>query len=185
MQDTAHWKNYKFGSPTGSGDTRLASTSVTGSAGNLVFTIPRGTQINTAIVVALLHTEEMQKLPTAQDGSYHKRDGDDPIADPLTFSDLSSWFIFETGTKYDIYDVQSKRYAKIISYDLKKYIIPELNHDSISYQELIKNKTEQEKRMKNIIRTGLLKKRFDYTYTGLNTEVQDLQIVLNNAYHQL
>jgi len=184
-QDTAHWASWTFGSPGGSGDPRLSNTSVTASGGGLVFTLPQGTQINTAIVVAILHTKNMQKLPTGKDGSFHKKDGKDGEADPLTFKELSSWFVFETNTIFEVYDPKAKRYAKTMEYNIKKYVIPELNHDSVSYDKLISDNNLQIERMKEIVKNGLLRKRFDYTYTGLNTEVLNLDVQLNNTYYQL
>ena len=39
--------------------------------------------------------------------------------------------------------------------------------------------------MSNIVKNGLLRKKFDYTHTGLNTEVLGFDITLNNTYYQL
>ena len=47
------------------------------------------------------------------------------------------------------------------------------------------NPSLQKQRISEIFRKGLLAKRFDYTYTGLNTEVLNLDISLQNTYFQL
>ena len=102
-----------------------------------------------------------------------------------TYDTCDTYDAYDRNDKFDIYDIQAKRYSKTISYNLKKFIIQELNHDTISYEKLIRSQTMQTDRVKNIIKNGLLRKRFDYTHTGLNTEVIDLSVTLIYSYFQL
>ena len=50
---------------------------------------------------------------------------------------------------------------------------------------MLSDASVQKERLKKILDNGLLRKRFDYTYTGLNTEVLGLDVTLNNTYYQL
>ena len=183
VDDTAEWLNWKFGASAASGDTSLKSTSVTGD-GTLTFTFKQGTGINTAIVVALMQTDNFRKMPTFE-GGFHKDNADDGEAKAPTFAELSSWFVFDNDTEFLRYDPVARSYQKRITFNLKKFATQELVHDAISYENLIFNKNIQEDRLKKIIREGLLRKRFDYTHTGLNTEVLNLDVSLHNTYFQL
>ena len=183
VDDTAEWLDWKFGAAAASGDTSLKSTSVTGD-GTLTFTFKQGTGINTAIVIALMQTDNFRKMPTFE-GGFHKDNADDGEAKAPTFAELSSWFIFDNDTEFLQYDPYARSYRKRITFNLKKFATQELVHDAISYENLIFSKSLQEERLKKIIREGLLRKRFDYTHTGLNTEVLNLDVSLQNTYFQL
>ena len=193
------WHTYKFGYgegaedwaswgfDTGSGSKpntdKLGSVSITGS-GNLTFTIKRGALLNDLMILGLMQTKEFRRLPTAENG-FHKQSPNDDEADAPTFADLSKWFTFDTKTTYDVYDSTARDFAKIFDIKIQAIITPELHHDVVSYDKLIKSESLQKERLKNLIRKGLLKKRFDYYYTGLNTEVMSLDIYLNTTYYQI
>ena len=178
------WLGWAFGSGMQGGtSTNLGGTSVTGN-GTLSFTFEKGTAVSDAIIVALLHTDNMRKLPTAK-GGFHKESAIDGEAKAQTFADLSKWYVFRTNAKYLRYDFLSKRYQKEITYKIKSHVVSELIHDPISYNDVLKNPSLQKRRISEIFRNGYLAKRFDYTYTGLNTEVLNLDISLQNTYFQL
>ena len=178
------WKSWAFGSSAQGGtSTDLGGTSVTGN-GTLSFTFEKGTAVSDAIIVALLHTDNMRKLPTAK-GGFHKESATQGEADARTFTDLSKWYVFRTETKYLKYDYLQKRYQKEIKYLIKSHTVSELIHDPLSYEQVLTNPSLQKQRIGEIFRKGLLAKRFDYTYTGLNTEVLNLDISLQNTYFQL
>jgi hypothetical protein len=178
------WLDWTFGSSSQGGEsTNLGGTSVTGE-GKLSFTFEKGTAVSDAVIVALLHTDNMRKLPTAK-GGFHKDAATDGEAKPQTFANLSKWYVFRTETKYLLYDYASKRYQKEVTYKIKSHVVSELVHDPVSYNDVVKNPRLQKRRISEIFRAGLLAKRFDYTYTGLNTEVLNLDISLQNTYFQL
>ena len=52
---------------------------------------------------------------------------------PKDFCRLSEWFVFETEVDYDKYDFLSKNYTKIVKYDIKQFIAPELVHDVMQH----------------------------------------------------
>ena len=171
------------GDDTGPGSGDLGSVSITGT-GNLTFTIPKGTRLTDLIIMALFQTTEYRKLPT-DEGGYHKDNPDDPKAKSTTWKDLSQWVVFDTDTVYQMYDPVAKDWAKEITINIHAIAVPELHHDVESYEEVIKSESIQKERLQNIIRKDLLKKRFDYYHTGLNTEVLNLDIYLNTTYYQI
>ena len=183
-QEVSHWGDWEFGATQGIDDqTGTRAISVSGN-GTLKFNFPQGTSIVAALATALYQTTEFQKLPIF-DGSSGKQNPEDGQARPEKLSKLSSWMKLATDVAYQNYDPLRKHYQKFIKYTVGQYITPELIHDPVSYLELYKTKTLQQERLKNIVRNGLLRKKFDYTYTGLNTEVLNLDIQLNNTYYQL
>ena len=171
------------GENTTAGNVDLGNVSVTGT-GNLTFTIPKGTRLTDLIVMALFQTTEYRKLPT-DEGGFHKDNPDDAKAKATTWKDLSQWIVFDTDTVYQMYDPIARDWAKEITINVHAIAVPELHHDVDSYEEVIKNKSIQKERLQNIIRKDLLKKRFDYYHTGLNTEVLNLDIYLNTTYYQI
>jgi len=177
------WLTAAFGATSASGDTSMSSVSVTGE-GTLNFSIKPGTSISDAMVVALMQTEYFRKLPTME-GGFHKDHPDDGTANPASFKDLSQWFIFDNEVVYGAYDTLAKTYRKTISYNLHKFVVPELSHDAESYTAMLTNSATQKGRLSKIIQNGLLRKRFDFTYTGMNTEVLGLDVTLNNTYYTI
>ena len=178
----AEWLDWAFDQGSGPGGD-LSSISVTG-VGTLTFVINQGTSVTDTIINALMCTTNFRKLPTAK-GGFHKENPDDPGAKPKTFADLSEWFVFETEVDYDKYDFLSKNYTKIVKYDIKQFIAPELVHDSVQHDLVLGDEGIQMDRIKNMVANDLLKKRFDYHFTGLNTEVLNLDVYLNHTYYQI
>ncbi len=178
----AEWLDWAFDQGSGPGGD-LGSISVTG-VGTLTFVINQGTSVTDTIINALMCTTNFRKLPTAK-GGFHKENPDDPGAKPKTFADLSEWFVFETQVDYDKYDFLSKNYTKIVKYDIKQFIAPELVHDSVQHDLVLGDEGIQMDRIKNMVANDLLKKRFDYHFTGLNTEVLNLDVYLNHTYYQI
>jgi len=171
------------GENTTAGNVDLGNVSVTGT-GNLTFTIPKGTRLTDLIVMALFQTTEYRKLPT-DEGGFHKDNPNDAKAKATTWKDLSQWIVFDTDTVYQMYDPISRDWAKEITINVHAIAVPELHHDVDSYEEVIKSRSIQKERLQSIIRKDLLKKRFDYYHTGLNTEVLNLDIYLNTTYYQI
>jgi len=176
------WNDWAFDAGSGPGGD-LESISVTG-VGTLTFVINQGTSITDTIIMALMCTTNFRKLPTAN-GGFHKDNPDDPGAKPETWKDLSEWFVFETEVDYDKYDFLAKNYTKNIKYNIKEFITPELVHDAVQHDVVLADENIQMDRIKNMIGNDLLKKRFDYHFTGLNTEVLNLDVYLNHTYYQL
>ena len=175
------WLDAEFGTAAGSGAFRNISVS---GDGKLNFSIPQGTSVSDAMVCALLQTKYFRKIPTIS-GAFHKDNPNDAIAKAKSFEEISSWFIFDNTVSYGTYDTRAKVYSKTIVYDMYKFAVPEVVHDADSFQEMIKDSNLQSKRLKNIVENGLLRKRFDFTYTGLNTEVLGFDVQLNNTYYVL
>jgi hypothetical protein len=133
--------------------------------------------------MALLHTAEFKRILT-QNG-FAKQNSNDVQADARRLASLPNWFKVDSTVDYRAYDFISKQYSKKFTYTIGNYITPELIHDPASLAEIMNDGNLQRTRLREIFEAGLLQKRYDYYFTGLNTEIIDLNLELRNTYFQL
>jgi hypothetical protein len=180
------WANWAFGAVT-SEDNETANITVTGS-GTLTFMFKSGTKITDAIGTALLNTEEFRKLPVYNElksKKSAKANGTDGEADHIAMADLLTWYTLDSNVTYRTWDVLAAQYTKNMKLTVKPFIGPEIRHDPVSTQKLQSDKSLQTKRLNKLAEAELLRKRYDYTYTGLNTEVMDLDVTLDNTFYTI
>jgi len=181
--DVTRWGEWAFGATQGQADSS-DSISVTGD-GTLQFSVKAGTNINALIATALYQTSNFQQLQIIDRQTFAKENPDSGTVRPERLADLIAWHTFETNVEYGAYDPLAKYYQKTVTYTVKQYVAPEVIHDPVSYAELMKDATLQRDRLKNLVNNGLIRKKYDYEYTGLNTEVLNLDIQLNNSYYTI
>lgn len=141
------------------------------------FQIVAGTNIHEFFSKILVTTDEYKAYPVVT-GSYASPDPDSP---PNNF-DLKLLFKI-IGNETDIeYDPVSGRYSKIITYKIKKHISPDMIVSAEEVSNFQSNPGLQNTRVQHILGLGLLKRRYDYLYTGKNTEVINLDIKLETTY---
>ena len=180
--EVSEWGDWEFGAVEGKDDfTR--GISVSGN-GKLKFSFPAGTSIVAGVATALYQTKNFQKLPIFE-GGFAKENPEDGEARPEKLAQLTSWMKLDTSVTFDRYDFLMRHYQRFITYRVGQYVTPEVAHDPVSHLELYQDDALQKKRLQNIVKNGLIRKKFDYLYTGLNTEVLDLDINLSNTYYQL
>jgi hypothetical protein len=177
------WKNWKFDAVRGENLQESRNVSVTSAGGVVTFTLAEGTSMTAAIAAAILQTKEFKKIPLVGRNRFAKDNTDDAVADFNRLSELMQWFMFSTKVEYmEPYDSVAKQYKRKFIYNIKAYAAPQGVHDPISFKQLAGDSSAQQARMNNILRNGLLRKRYDYTYTGLNTEVLDVDLSLNTIF---
>jgi len=178
------WGQWKFGAIEGiDNEDGTKGISISG-LGTLQFSFAKGTSIVAAIATALYQTTNFQSFPIFG-GGFGKDKPNDPKLRPDSIAKLTSWMKYETEVKYGPYDPLKKHYQKLITYTVGQYVTPEIAHDPVSYSEVYTGTRLQKQRLSNIVKNGLLRKKFDYTHTGLNTEVLGFDLTLNNTYYQL
>lgn len=184
--EVSHWGGWQFGASSDE-ENQNANINVDGT-GNLKFTFKAGTKIVDAIGTALLHTNEFRRLPvynTIKSNKQAKANGEDGVADPVAIADLMAWYNIDSDIEYGFWDVLAGQYTKKIMLTIKQFVAPEIRHDPVSTKKLLGDRNLQTKRLNNIVQAELLRKRYDYTYTGLNTEVVDLDVSLNNTFYTI
>ena len=178
--DFADWGNWRFSQLSSSNVEQSRGVDMSVSGGTLTITAPAGTAITSVISMAILNTEEFQRLPSSK-GGYAKDSPGSSTASPDKLAEIINWISYDTDVKYGRFDPLFKRYVKDITYNVKGFQTPELLHDPISGTECY-GKDYQMIRLDNIFTDGLLRKRYDYINTGLNTEILDTDISFNMAY---
>ena len=174
------WKSFVFDDLADIEQTRGISVNISG--GTLNITLPQGTSITSAISMVLFQTKQFKRIITNY--GYAKDAPADTEAQPEKLAEIVKWVSYETEVGYLTYDMLHKHYPKDITFKVKGYLTPEAIHDPSSYYKGL-NSDIQTDRLREIFNTGLLRKRFDYTYTGTNTEVLDLDVTLNNVFYTL
>ena len=180
--ENSDWNSFVFEATTYQDSSRGISVEPS-SDGRLRFVFPAGTGINDAMSLGLLHTLEFRRIVV--ESGFAKDNPEDVMADPSALASLVRWFVVDTETRYLRYDPIARSYAKEMTYIINPYISPEAQHDPSSQMQLFINQGLQQQRISSMFSQGLIKKRFDYYYTGLNTEVLDMNLQLNNLYYQV
>lgn len=183
MGEADDWQAWVFDAVTGEHIEEARNISMTSAGGVMEFTLFKGTSMTAAIAAAVLQTKEFKKIPVVGKNQFAKDNADDGVAKEASLADMLKWFTFDTNVEYiNNYDPVAKCYQRKFTYKIKPYITPEGIHDPISYNRLTDSISLQTQRLDNILRNGLLKKRYDYTYTGLNTEVLNLDLSFNTLF---
>ena len=180
--DASDWESWQFDALSADRQVSYSGISVSGD-GTLRFSMAAGTAITSAIALAIYQTTNFKRLLT--ESGFAKDNPDDGEARPERLAEIVRWVKFNTDVKYLEYDYILRHYQREITYTVGPYITPEAVHDPSSYLRLVRDSNLQNERLRNIFDNGLLRKRFDYTHTGLNTEVLDLDLKLNNTFYQI
>lgn len=182
--ETDEWRSWEFDAIVGSNLQESQNISVSSSGGTLTFGFHKGTSMNAAIATAILQTRNFKRIPLVGNNQFAKDNTNAAtIGDYQKLSDLMKWFMFKTKVEYlTDYDPVAKQYPRRFTYNISAYTIPQGIHDAQSFQQLANDETAQQTRLNNILNYGLLRKRYDYTYTGLNSEVLDVDLSLNTIF---
>ena len=183
LQTDSTFADWAFDAATGTDLTTTRGISVTGSGGSLDFSIPQGTSITAAMSMALYHTRNFRRILTT--AGFALEEPADPSADPQELINLTQWVTYDTTVEFRRFDPLISDYEKIITYKSRPYVTPEIIHDPLSFDELRNSPELQRRRLGNIFDQGFLRKRYDYVYTGLNTEVINMNIEFNNAFYTI
>lgn len=178
--DIQDWGNWKFQQTEEelqvSGQSRVGL----GADGKMSFSITNGSNITDLVGLALQCTEEYKKVPL-HDGGYAREDGAHESS-TTTLDHFKVFYKVITQVEYTNYDPLRGEYAKRITYRIIKHIVADEIIDSTEYLSSITDTSVQNARVNNLRNEGLLRKRYDYLYTGANTEVLDLDMKFDYAY---
>ena len=183
-EEASSWKSWDFDEIIGDQIQESRNISMSAAGGTITFNLKAGTSITAAIAAAVLQTRNFKKIPVGN-GQFAKDNPDSGTAEAPKLAEMISWFSFTTEVEYKEFDPLSRQYQKQITYNIQPYLTLEGLHDPVSFSELNTDRNLQTVRIDNILRNGFLKKRFDYTYTGLNTEVLNLDLTFNNTFFSL
>jgi hypothetical protein len=150
-----------------------------GDNGKVTCQIPPDTSVSEFITAAIYSTEEGQALLK-----------DEPVISKIDASKTRSnnkgyretvAFAVETDIKFNGFDTDSNNYIKQVTFHVVAHFA---QHVILSTAQLEQAKTlaVQNQMLQSLISKGLIQKRYDYIFTGLNTEVIDLNMEWNFSW---
>ena len=180
-QRTEEWKKWIFQQLTGDELNKLGDNIIIDEDGErkLQVGINNGSSIPEIIGMMLRLTEEYKKIPT-HDGGFMREEGPDKSS-TKNLDTLPVFYRVYPRIRFLKYDVLSGDYQKEITYIIDSYIVSNEVIDGKTYRSIIDN-SAQKKRVNNYRDLGLLRKRYDYLYTGQNTEVINLDLKFDYVY---
>ena len=146
------------------------------------FTIPNGSNLSDIIGMALQSTEEYKRILTATN-SFMKPAPGDPSN--LQLDEFPVFYKVTPKIEFGQFDPLRGDFVRTITFSVKKHIVTDRIMDSAQYINGITNTMTQNSRVNNMFSLGLLRKRYDYIFTGLNTEILNLDLKFDNQYYEI
>lgn len=144
------------------------------------FAIYGGTSLTEFLRQVFMNTKEFKSFPVIT-GGYAA-----PNTEGVTLDFGMKWYFKVVADETDVvFDPLSGTYAKKIRFVIKPHIAPDLVVDASEIQGYISDPSLQITRVQHLLGLGLLKKEYNYLYTGKNTEVINLDIKLENTYYMV
>lgn len=134
-------------------------------------------------IEAILHI----MISVTNEGQSYMRYGENRSGAALKFDDTKNiekpfiMFRVEPRTEILTYNTIANKYDTLNIY----HIVPYKTHDAVGSREEIvkaKDKLNSKRRLLNVLKNGGFKKRYDYIFTGLNTEIIDYSIKFDRAW---
>lgn len=145
--------------------------------GTRQFQVIAGTSFNEFFTRILTNTREFKSYPVIT-GGYAAPNPDGPVGN----FDLKVFYKVISNETDMEFDPLAGTYAKDVTFVIKKFITPNLTVNANEVTDYLQNENIQTLRVQHLLGLGLLKKRYDYLYTGKNTEVINLDIKLENTF---
>jgi hypothetical protein len=183
---TESWRNWRFqilDDPFAVSGNNFVSLVENGDP-LLQVVINNGSNITSIFSQVLQLTAEYKRILVMQQGAGTTFMKETPSSDTgETGADsLPVFFKAISNVEYNRYDVLKGAYEKKIIFKIKAYTVSDEIISPKSYSQSITNPRIQSARINNLVANDLLRKRYEYYYTGHNTEVLELDLNFNYAY---
>ena len=180
----SNWEQWEFQALTEEETQNNVNIISVGQGGErqLQITVNNGTNLTDLVNVILGLTAEYKNIVLRGNGQEFARTA--PHEDVTSHLDQLPVFHKVTANlEYGDYDILRGEYVKTITYRVVPYVIVDEIISPSAYITSINDSNIQNRRVANIRRGGFLRKRYDYIYTGKNTEVLDFDMTFNRAYY--
>ena len=185
---TESWRNWRFqilDDPFAVNGNNFVSLVEDGDP-SLQVVINNGSNITSIFSQVLQLTAEYKRILVLQQGSGTTFQKQTPSSDTNVGTDaLPVFFKAITNVEYDRYDILKGAYEKKIIFKIKAYTVSDEIISPTSYMQSITNPKTQAARVNNLVANNFLRKRYDYYYTGNNTEVLELDLNFDWTYFQV
>tara|TARA_B100000809_G_scaffold108245_1_gene106738 strand:- start:476 stop:2548 length:2073 start_codon:yes stop_codon:yes gene_type:complete len=174
------WKNWKFEN-TDDPDRQDPFARSTTDSTKLTITIDKGTFVPDVLGTALGATTTFQKLLSDQSSSGEQSDRNK--TDKQNLRTIKKFYRVQTDTEYGEFDAFRQDYSKKYIYKIISHLEPKVDASQArTMNPNIGDKSQSSVRLSKYKKSKLLKKVYAYTNTGLNNNVLNFNLNLNNAY---
>ena len=174
------WKSWKFEN-IDDPDRQDPFATSTSDPSKLTLTVKRGAYIPDVLGQALGATATFQKVLSDQSSSGEQSDRNK--TDKQDLRTIKKFYRVQIDVEYGEFDGFRQDYSKKYFYKIISHLEPKL--DSVNGRAMVANqgdKGQNSLRLQKYKKAGLLKKVYAYTNTGMNTNVLNFDLNLNNAY---
>lgn len=187
-ESAADWADWRF--QVLDEGTYVTGVNIIGNPGEnatLQFVITAGSNLTSIISSALQAMVEYKNILLTQRNSNSQNSArPEPSQESdFTYDQLPTFFKVITNVEYEEYDYLANKYQRTIKYKIKPFIVSDESIDITAYQNSITNQPVQNARVRHLNERQLLRKRYDYYYTGTNTEVLNFDMQFNHAYYYM
>lgn len=185
-ETTEDWKRWRF--EVLDNDFEVNGASFIGRPGQnpkLQVIATSGTNITSLISSVLQLTAEYKNILTHQKGQISNQ-SHRPAPEEATTLGLDALPVFFKligNIEYGEYDELRGEYVRTNKFKIKAYTVTDEIIDAVSYATSINDKSKQLARISNLFSGNFLRKRYDYYFTGRNTEVINLDLQFDQAYY--
>jgi hypothetical protein len=181
------WRDWQFQAlveESTQGHVNIMSVTADGGDPKLQVTINNGSNLTDIFTTILGLTSEYKNIVLHGNGKKYGRKNPHEDAD-YTLDQLPVFHKVVTNVEYGAYDILRGTYTKNVQYKVVPYIIADEIISPTSYLDSIADAGIQASRVQNLMDSALLRKRYDYIYTGANTEVLEFDIKIDRAYYAI
>jgi hypothetical protein len=154
-----------------------------GAEAKLQVTISNGSNLTDVVNIILSQTAEYKQivLNSASGRAYARNQPDQEVSSSL--AELPVFHKVISNVTYGAYDWLRGDYTRHNEYQVIPYIIADEILSPESYISGITDAGIQSRRVRALMDNDLLRKRYDYIFTGANTEVLEFDIKIDHAYY--
>jgi len=171
------WESYKFANLEGAEKGNKQTARYFKDPSKLLIQIPKGAKVPDIITSVFSSIVEFQKIKTSDGRGFMKKETASLSDKP---AEIASYFRLVADTHFGDYDEKRKLYARTYIWWFADYKEPAMYDPN--HMKSFNDPGIMRKRVTNLIKEGLLTKRYDYNYTGINTEVIRFDMNLNLSY---
>lgn len=184
--EISNWEQWEFQALTEEETQNNINIISIGEGGErkLQITVNNGSNITDIVTTILALTAEYKNI--LLEGNDREFARERPNEDPRSsLDDLPVFHKVQSNLEYGEYDILRGEYQKNMIYRIRPFIIPDEALSPTTYVENINNVSVQRQRVEALRRNGLLRKKYDYIFTGKNTEIIEFDLKFDRAYFYL
>ena len=171
------WEKYKFSNLKNSSKENNQSTRYHIDNSKLLIQIAKGSRIPDILNSVMGATEEFQRVKTTDGGFMREMGTDGEMSNSKSIPEI---FRLVCDMRFGKFDIKRKRYSRKYLYSFQSYKDATVYSGELATQ--FNDKDVMKERVTKLLKERLLTKRYDYNFTGLNTEILQFDINFDLTY---